>query len=73
MQYLSDALDARALQNALFDAKYPDVAPPEPVFPSDPRIGMLSGGRFYAYANGYQNEPVIGSLAEVEAALGVSA
>lgn len=37
----------------------------------DPRIGMLNGGRFYAYVNGHGQEPFIGTLAEVEAALGL--
>jgi hypothetical protein len=66
---LSDAMNLRAQERAAFDAKYPDVAPAASVVPSDPRIGMLSGGRFYAYVDGHSNEPVVGSLAEVEAAL----
>ncbi len=35
----------------------------------DARIGVLSSGKFYAFANGYHAEPVIGSLEEVEVAL----
>lgn len=35
----------------------------------DPRIGMLNDGRFYAFADGYQNPETVGTLAEVEAAL----
>lgn len=38
----------------------------------DPRIGILSSGKFYAYAHGYDQEPVTGTRAEVEAALGVN-
>lgn len=37
----------------------------------DPRIGCLNGGRFYAYINGYANPPTIGTLSEIESALGV--
>lgn len=36
-----------------------------------PRIGVLASGRHYAYVNGYQAEPTIGDLAEVEVALGL--
>lgn len=39
--------------------------------PLDARIGMLNGGRFYAYVHGYNSEPVVGALAEVENALGL--
>lgn len=37
----------------------------------DPRIGMLGNGRFYAFAHGYGQPETIGSLVEVEAALGI--
>jgi hypothetical protein len=37
----------------------------------DPRIGALNNGKFYAYVNGYQAEPVTGTLPEVEVALGL--
>lgn len=37
----------------------------------DPRIGVLNSGRYYAYVNGHQNEPVMGTLAEVSQALGL--
>ncbi|CAN7780172.1 hypothetical protein LJR296_007946 [Cupriavidus necator] len=37
----------------------------------DARIGVLNSGKFYAFANGYHAEPVIGTLEEVEAALGL--
>lgn len=37
----------------------------------DARIGQLSSGKFYAYAAGYAADPVIGSLPEVEDALGL--
>lgn len=37
----------------------------------DARIGTLNSGKFYAYVNGYSAEPVVGSLAQVEAALGL--
>lgn len=37
----------------------------------DPRIGTLNSGKFYAFANGYDQPEVIGTLAEVEAALGL--
>lgn len=69
---LSDAVDLRALEDAEFDRRHPAAAVIESVFPSDPRIGMLNGGRFYAYVNGYSSEPVIGSLADVEKALGIA-
>jgi hypothetical protein len=42
--------------------------------PLDPRIGMLvQAGRnvFYAYAAGYDSDPVSGSLNEIEQALGL--
>ncbi|WP_445769411.1 hypothetical protein [Rheinheimera sp.] len=39
----------------------------------DSRIGQLNGGKYYAYINGYDQEPLFGSLAEVEAALGIQA
>ena len=37
----------------------------------DPRIGVLSSGRFYVFALGYDKPETIGTLAEVEAALGL--
>jgi hypothetical protein len=37
----------------------------------DPRIGTLNSGKCYAYVNGYAAEPVVGSLEEVELALGL--
>lgn len=37
----------------------------------DPRIGMLGNGRFYAYANGYDKPETVGTLPNVEAALGI--
>ena len=37
----------------------------------DRSIGQLSNGKFYAYLNGYNNEPFIGSLEEVEVAMGL--
>jgi hypothetical protein len=37
----------------------------------DPRIGTLNSGRFYAFANGYDQPETVGTLAEVEAALGL--
>lgn len=37
----------------------------------DPRIGVLNSGKCYAYVNGYHAEPVMGTLAEVEIALGI--
>ena len=39
--------------------------------PLDPRIGMLSSGRFYAFAHGYGQPETIGTLAEVQGALGL--
>lgn len=39
----------------------------------DARIGVLNSGRFYAFANGYHAEPVMGTLEEVEMALGLRA
>lgn len=37
----------------------------------DARIGQLASGKFYAYVYGYDKEPVIGTLEEVEVALGL--
>ena len=37
----------------------------------DQRIGTLNSGKCYAYVNGYNAEPVTGTLAEVETALGL--
>lgn len=37
----------------------------------DARIGKLNNGTFYAYVNGYAAEPVMGTLEQVEAALGL--
>lgn len=39
----------------------------------DPRIGMLGNGRFYAFANGYDQPETVGTLPDVEAALGIRA
>ncbi len=39
--------------------------------PLDPRIGMLSSGRFYAFADGLDKPETIGTLAEVQGALGL--
>lgn len=37
----------------------------------DPRIGKLNSGKYYAYVNGYNQEPVEGTLEQVEVALGI--
>ncbi|NIF40195.1 hypothetical protein F3J14_04605 [Burkholderia sp. Tr-862] len=37
----------------------------------DPRIGMLNSGKFYAFVNGYDKPETIGTLEEVETALGL--
>ncbi|TES65655.1 hypothetical protein E2P84_36620 [Burkholderia cepacia] len=37
----------------------------------DPRIGMLNNGKFYAFVNGYDKPEIIGTLDEVETALGL--
>lgn len=37
----------------------------------DARIGQLNSGKFYTFANGYDQEPVTGTLEEVEVALGL--
>lgn len=37
----------------------------------DPRIGTLNSGKFYAFVNGYGKPETIGSLEQVEAALGL--
>ena len=37
----------------------------------NPSIGQLSSGKFYVYLDGYNSEPFIGSLEEVEVALGL--
>lgn len=36
-----------------------------------PSIGQLNGGKFYSYLNGYSSEPFVGSLEEVEVAMGL--
>lgn len=38
----------------------------------DSRIGMLNSGRFYAFANGYDKPETVGTLREVEQALGIA-
>jgi hypothetical protein len=37
----------------------------------DPRIGKLNSGRFYAFADGYDKPETVGTLAQVERALGI--
>jgi hypothetical protein len=37
----------------------------------DQRIGQLNSGKFYAYPNGYNHAAVVGTLVEVEVALGL--
>lgn len=37
----------------------------------DPRIGMLNSGKFYAFVHGYDKPECMGTLAEVEIALGL--
>lgn len=37
----------------------------------DPRIGMLGSGRYYAFVNGHGAPETIGTLPEIEAALGI--
>jgi len=37
----------------------------------DPRIGMLSSGKFYAFAHGLAKPETVGTLQEVELALGI--
>lgn len=37
----------------------------------DARIGQLNSGKFYAYIDGYNAEPFIGTLEEVQVALGL--
>lgn len=37
----------------------------------DPRIGILNSGKFYAFVNGYDKPETIGTLEEVETALGL--
>jgi hypothetical protein len=39
----------------------------------DQRIGKLNNGKFYAFTKGYKAKEVIGSLEEVEIALGLRA
>lgn len=38
----------------------------------DPRIGILSSGKFYAFAHGYDKPETVGTLQEVEHALGIA-
>lgn len=43
--------------------------------PLDPRIGVLvrnGAAVFYAYLNGYEHEPIEGTLNEVESSLGIA-
>lgn len=37
----------------------------------DPRIGMLGNGLYYACVNGYDKSETVGSLPDVEVALGI--
>lgn len=37
----------------------------------DPRIGVLNSGKFYAFAHGYDKPETVGTLEEVEVALGL--
>ncbi len=37
----------------------------------DSRIGLLASGQFYTFANGYDKSETVGTLTEVEAALGL--
>lgn len=37
----------------------------------DSRIGVLNSGKFYAFANGYDQPEIVGNLEEVEVALGL--
>jgi hypothetical protein len=37
----------------------------------DPRIGAMSSGQFYAFAQGYDKPETVGTLREVEQALGI--
>lgn len=39
----------------------------------DARIGVLNSGKFYAFDKGYDVEPTIGTLEQVETALGLRA
>jgi hypothetical protein len=39
----------------------------------DNRIGKLNNGLFYAYVDGYSQPPLTGTLAAIEAALGLTA
>ncbi|PBV09266.1 hypothetical protein CJU35_05275 [Pseudomonas aeruginosa] len=36
-----------------------------------PAIGQLNGGKFYSYLHGYSAEPIVGTLEEVEIAMGL--
>lgn len=38
----------------------------------DPRIGVLSSGQFYAFAQGYDKPETVGTLQTVEQALGIA-
>lgn len=40
--------------------------------PLDSRIGVLSSGQFYAFANGYDRPETVGTRHEVEQALGIA-
>lgn len=43
-----------------------------PAPPLDPRIGLLSDGRCYAFVHGYGRPETIGTRAEIERALGLA-
>ena len=38
----------------------------------DPRIGTLANGQFYAFAHGYDQPETVGTLQQVERALGIA-
>jgi len=39
--------------------------------PLDPRIGVLNSGKYYAFVHGYDQPETIGTLDEIEVALGL--
>lgn len=56
------------ISNAGLDAKVVEIDASPAL---DPRIGLLSSGRFYAFVHGYDKAETIGTLAEVQGALGL--
>lgn len=66
MGRLKIVLDIRGQQAKLFTN-----SKKQGIMGMDHRIGKLNSGKFYAYLDGYSGEPFIGTLEEVEVAMGL--